>query len=73
MFGLEAGGVWGVWGEAYVVDKVILRRSIMSCSFVVLTGAGGSGKANALLGTEVEAEEIDEVDDGPSGEEVPLL
>lgn len=39
----------------------------MSCSFVVLTGAGGSGKANALHGAEVEA------DDGPSGEDVPLL
>ena len=46
---------------------MILKRSIMSCSFVVLTGAGGSGKANALHGAEVEA------DDGPSGEDVPLL
>ena len=32
-----------------------LRRSIKSCSFVVLTGAGGSGKANALHGVEVVA------------------
>lgn len=44
-------------GEAAVVDKVILNRSIMSCSFVVLTCAGGSGRANALLGTDVAVEE----------------
>lgn len=30
---------------------MILKRSIISCSFVVLMGAGGSGRANALLGT----------------------
>jgi hypothetical protein len=42
--------VSGVWGEGVVVDNVKLRRSIISCSFVVLTGAGGSGRANALLG-----------------------
>lgn len=30
-----------------------LRRSIKSCSFVVLTDAGGSGKANALHRVEV--------------------
>lgn len=46
----------GVWGEGVVVDNVKLRRSIISCSFVVLTGAGGSGRANALLGTEVTVE-----------------
>lgn len=40
----------GVWGEGVVVANVKLRRSIISCSFVVLTGAGGSGRANALLG-----------------------
>jgi hypothetical protein len=42
--------VLGVWGEGVVVANVKLRRSIISCSFVVLTGAGGSGRANALLG-----------------------
>lgn len=46
----------GVWGEGVVVDNVKLRRSIISCSFVVLTGAGGSGRANALLGTGVTVE-----------------
>lgn len=40
----------GVWGDGVVVVNVKLRRSIISCSFVVLTGAGGSGRANALLG-----------------------
>lgn len=47
------GGACGE--EAVVVDKVRLKRSIKSCSFEVLTGAGGSGKAKALLGIEVEA------------------
>lgn len=46
-------------GEAAVVDKVMLRRSIMSCSFVVLTGAGGSARTNALLGVDVVAAEED--------------
>lgn len=41
----------GVWGEGVVVVNVKLRRSIISCSFGVLTGAGGLGRANALLGT----------------------
>lgn len=27
---------------------MILKRSIISCSFEVLTGAGGSGRANAV-------------------------
>lgn len=27
----------------------MLKRSIISCSLLVLTGAGGSGSANALL------------------------
>lgn len=44
--------------EAVVVDKVRLKRSIKSCSFEVLTGVGGSGKANALLGIEVEADDV---------------
>lgn len=68
----------GVLGEAYVVDKVILKRSIMSCSFVVLTGAGGLGSANALHGTEVDAAGMDEfvvplllIDDRPSVVSVP--
>lgn len=39
--------------ETSIVDNVILSRSIMSCS-LVLTGAGGSGRANALLGEDVE-------------------
>lgn len=40
---------------------MILKRSIMSCSFVVLTGVCGSARANALLGTQVEAGGVDEV------------
>lgn len=57
MFWLE-DGVWGVRGEASVVDKVMLSKSIMSCS-LVLTGAGGSGRANALLMADVEAAGVD--------------
>lgn len=53
MFWLE-DGVWGVWGEASVVDKVMLSKSIKSCS-LVFTGAGGLGRANARLVAEVEA------------------
>jgi hypothetical protein len=34
---------------------VRLKRSIISCSFMVLTGAGGSGRARALHGEEVDA------------------
>jgi hypothetical protein len=42
-------------GEDGARDKVILSKSMMSCSFeVVLIGAGGSGRANALDGIEVE-------------------
>lgn len=44
-----------------MVDKVILKRSIMSCSFVVFTGAGGSGKAKALDGVSIVSVGIDEV------------
>lgn len=40
----------GVLDEVGVVVKVILRRSIMSCSADVLTGAGGLGRTKALLG-----------------------
>lgn len=50
-----------MWGEVDVVDKVILKRSIMSCSFDVLTGPGGSGRAKALLGVAVESAGMDEV------------
>lgn len=32
-----------------MVDNVRLKRSIISWSFVILTGSGGSAKANALL------------------------
>lgn len=39
-----------MWGEFEVVDRVMLKRLIMSCSFVVvLIGVGGSGRVNALL------------------------
>ena len=38
---------------------MILKRSIISCSFVVLTGAGGSGRANALLSIGAEGADID--------------
>lgn len=41
----------GLSGEVPVVDKARLKRSIISWSFVVFTGTGGSGKANALLKT----------------------
>lgn len=48
------GGVRGVCGDVEFVVKVMLRRSIMSCSFVeVRTGVGGSGRANALFRLEV--------------------
>lgn len=60
MFWLESIG--GVWGEFEVVDKLMLRRSIMSCSFVVvLTGVGGSGRANAPLGLELKTTGVDGV------------
>jgi hypothetical protein len=64
-----------VWGEVDVVDKVILKRSIMSCSFVVLTGTGGSGRAKALLGVAVESAGMDEVGELPlfTGTRAPLL
>ena len=45
--------------ETAVVDKVILSRSIMFCSCVVLVGAGGSDRTNALLGTDVEGTDED--------------
>lgn len=48
----------GVCGEVDVVDKVILKRSIMSCSFEVLTGAGGSGRAKALDGVAAGKDEV---------------
>lgn len=43
-----------MWGEVSVVDKVMLSKSIMSCS-LVFTGAGGSGRANALPVADVDA------------------
>lgn len=52
MFWLE-GGAGEICGEASVVVNVRLSRSIMSCS-LVFTGAGGSGRTNALLGADVE-------------------
>lgn len=39
----------GARGEVPVVDKARLKKSIMSCSFVVFTGTGGSDTTNALL------------------------
>ncbi|GAB4833225.1 hypothetical protein Ancab_031471 [Ancistrocladus abbreviatus] len=44
----------GSRGEVELVDRTMLKRPIMSCFFVVLTGAGISGKTKALLGTEFE-------------------
>lgn len=48
---LVGGGVTGgVKGGEGFDDRVMLKRLIMSSSFVeVLTGAGGSGRANVLL------------------------
>lgn len=57
--GIDAAGGGGVSLETAVVDKVILSRSIMFCSCVVLVGAGGSDRTNALLGTDVEATDVD--------------
>lgn len=42
------------------MDKVILSKSIMSCSLVVLTGAAGTS-ANALAGTEDVGDDANEV------------
>lgn len=39
----------GAGGGVSVVDKARLKKSIMSCSFVVFTGTGGSDTTNALL------------------------
>lgn len=57
----EADGVSRACGAVDVFDKVILKRSIMSLSFVVHTGAGGSGRAKALQGVAVESLGIDVV------------
>lgn len=40
------------------MDNVILKRSIMSCSFEVFTGAGGSGRAKALDGVAAGKDEV---------------
>lgn len=50
--------MWGAGGEVDDVDKVILKRSIMSCSLEVLTGAGGSGRANAVQVVEGGIDEV---------------
>ena len=59
LFWKAAGGVRGVRGGDGFDDRVMLSRSIMSCSLLdVLTGAGGSGRANALHPPEDEASDM---------------
>ena len=57
LFWKEAeGGVRGVRGGDRFDDRVMLRRSIMSCSLLaVLTGAGESGRASVLQPPDDEA------------------
>lgn len=43
-----AGGVSGASGDM-LDDRVMLNSSIISCSFVVLVGSGGSRTINALM------------------------
>lgn len=47
-----AVGASGVSVDDILVDRVMLKRSIISCSFVVLIGAGGSTGTKALAGDE---------------------